>query len=70
MKIAICGAGIAGGTLACWLLKAGHEPFFVERAPALRRLRSRASRLTALPGMARLMLGAVVRDDLALPEYG
>jgi 2-polyprenyl-6-methoxyphenol hydroxylase-like FAD-dependent oxidoreductase len=36
MKIAICGAGIAGGTLAFWLMKAGHEPFLVERAPALR----------------------------------
>jgi len=36
MKIAICGAGIAGGTLAYWLLRAGHEPFLVERAPALR----------------------------------
>lgn len=36
MRIAICGAGIAGGTLAYWLLRAGHEPFLIERAPALR----------------------------------
>jgi 2-polyprenyl-6-methoxyphenol hydroxylase-like FAD-dependent oxidoreductase len=36
MKIAISGAGIAGGTLAYWLHKAGHEPLLIERAPALR----------------------------------
>jgi 2-polyprenyl-6-methoxyphenol hydroxylase-like FAD-dependent oxidoreductase len=36
MKVAICGAGIAGGTLAYWLSKAGHEPFLIERAPSLR----------------------------------
>jgi len=37
MKIAISGAGIAGATLAFWLLHAGHEPLLIERAPALRR---------------------------------
>lgn len=36
MKIAISGAGIAGATLAYWLLRAGHEPLMIERAPALR----------------------------------
>lgn len=36
MKILIVGAGIAGPTLAYWLLKAGHEPTLVERAPQLR----------------------------------
>lgn len=36
MKIAISGAGIAGATLAYWLLRAGHEPFLIERAPSLR----------------------------------
>jgi 2-polyprenyl-6-methoxyphenol hydroxylase-like FAD-dependent oxidoreductase len=36
MKIAISGAGIAGATLAYWLLRAGHEPLIIERAPALR----------------------------------
>lgn len=36
MKIAISGAGIAGATLAYWLLRAGHQPFMIERAPALR----------------------------------
>ncbi|MBS0521453.1 MAG: FAD-binding domain [Proteobacteria bacterium] len=36
MKIAISGAGIAGATLAYWLLHAGHEPLMIERAPALR----------------------------------
>ena len=30
------GAGIAGPTLAYWLLRAGHEPTLVERAPQLR----------------------------------
>jgi 2-polyprenyl-6-methoxyphenol hydroxylase-like FAD-dependent oxidoreductase len=37
MKVLIVGAGIAGPTLAYWLLRAGHEPTLVERAPALRR---------------------------------
>ena len=36
MKVAISGAGIAGGTLAYWLLRAGHEPIVIERAPAPR----------------------------------
>lgn len=36
MKVAISGAGIAGATLAYWLLSAGHEPLLIERAPALR----------------------------------
>ncbi|MBS0523509.1 MAG: FAD-binding domain [Proteobacteria bacterium] len=33
MKIAISGAGVAGPTLAYWLLRAGHEPTLIERAP-------------------------------------
>ncbi|GAA3605063.1 FAD-binding domain [Microlunatus ginsengisoli] len=37
MRILIVGAGIAGPTLAYWLLQAGHEPTLVERAPELRR---------------------------------
>lgn len=37
MRVLIVGAGIAGPTLAYWLLEAGHEPTLVERAPALRR---------------------------------
>ena len=36
MRIAISGAGIAGATLAYWLLEAGHEPVLIEEAPALR----------------------------------
>lgn len=36
MKIAISGAGIAGTTLAYWLLRAGHEPLIIERSKALR----------------------------------
>jgi 2-polyprenyl-6-methoxyphenol hydroxylase-like FAD-dependent oxidoreductase len=36
MKIAISGAGIAGPTLAYWLLRAGHEPTLIEQAPQLR----------------------------------
>lgn len=36
MKVAISGAGIAGGTLAYWLLRAGHEPILIEHAPSLR----------------------------------
>jgi 2-polyprenyl-6-methoxyphenol hydroxylase-like FAD-dependent oxidoreductase len=36
MKIAICGAGIAGPTLAHFLLRAGHEPMLIEAAPAFR----------------------------------
>jgi 2-polyprenyl-6-methoxyphenol hydroxylase-like FAD-dependent oxidoreductase len=36
MRIAISGAGIAGTTLAYWLLRAGHEPVLIEEAPVLR----------------------------------
>ena len=36
MKIAINGVGIAGPTLAWWLLENGHEPLLVEEAPRLR----------------------------------
>lgn len=36
MRIAISGAGIAGPTLAHWLLRAGHEPTLIERAPRFR----------------------------------
>ena len=36
MKIAISGAGIAGPTLAHWLLRTGHEPTLIEEAPAFR----------------------------------
>ena len=36
MKILVSGAGIAGPTLAHWLLRGGHEPVLVERAPAFR----------------------------------
>ncbi|SDB79734.1 2-polyprenyl-6-methoxyphenol hydroxylase [Raineyella antarctica] len=37
MKVLIVGAGIAGPTLAYWLLRAGHRPTLVEHAPELRR---------------------------------
>ena len=36
MRIIINGAGIAGPTLAYWLLKSGHEVLLVEQAPTLR----------------------------------
>jgi 2-polyprenyl-6-methoxyphenol hydroxylase-like FAD-dependent oxidoreductase len=36
MRVAICGAGIAGGTLAYWLLRAGHDVLLIEHAPSLR----------------------------------
>lgn len=36
MKILICGAGIAGPTLAYWLLQYGFEPTIIEAAPQLR----------------------------------
>jgi 2-polyprenyl-6-methoxyphenol hydroxylase-like FAD-dependent oxidoreductase len=36
MRVLIVGAGIAGPTLAYWLLRSGHRPTLVERAPALR----------------------------------
>src|ERR1700730_715581 len=35
-KILICGAGIAGPTMAYWLQRSGFEPTLIERAPALR----------------------------------
>jgi 2-polyprenyl-6-methoxyphenol hydroxylase-like FAD-dependent oxidoreductase len=37
VKVLIVGAGIAGPTLAYWLLQAGHLPTLVECAPQLRR---------------------------------
>ncbi len=37
MRTLIVGAGIAGPTLAYWLLRAGHQVTLVERAPELRR---------------------------------
>ncbi len=36
MKIAVSGAGVAGPTLAYWLLRTGHEPTLVEKAPHFR----------------------------------
>lgn len=36
MKVAISGAGIAGPTLAYWLLRYGHTPTLIESAPSLR----------------------------------
>lgn len=36
MKIAISGAGVAGPTLAYWLLLAGHQTTLIESAPSLR----------------------------------
>jgi 2-polyprenyl-6-methoxyphenol hydroxylase-like FAD-dependent oxidoreductase len=36
MKVIINGAGVAGPTLAYWLLRFGHEPVLVEEAPRLR----------------------------------
>lgn len=36
MKVAICGAGVAGPTLAHWLLRGGHEPVLVEQSPDFR----------------------------------
>ena len=36
MKIGICGAGVAGPTLAHFLLRAGHEPTLIERSPKFR----------------------------------
>lgn len=37
MDVLIVGAGVAGPTLAYWLLRAGHQPTLVEQAPQLRR---------------------------------
>lgn len=36
MKVAISGAGIAGPALAYWLMRTGHEPTIIERAPTFR----------------------------------
>lgn len=36
MRIAISGAGVAGTALAHWLLRTGHSPTLIERAPAFR----------------------------------
>jgi 2-polyprenyl-6-methoxyphenol hydroxylase-like FAD-dependent oxidoreductase len=36
MKVAICGAGVAGPTLAYFLARHGHTPTLIERAPELR----------------------------------
>lgn len=37
LRVAICGAGIAGPTLAYWLQRIGHQPTLIEKAPYLRR---------------------------------
>src|SRR5690349_23025749 len=37
MKVLVVGAGIAGPTLAYWLLRSGHQPTLVERSPQLPR---------------------------------
>lgn len=37
MRVAISGAGIAGPTLAHFLLRQGHQPLLIERAPEFRR---------------------------------
>lgn len=37
MKVLVVGAGIAGPTLAYWLLRAGHEVTLLEHSPELRR---------------------------------
>ena len=36
MRIAICGAGVAGTALAHWLYRTGHTPALIEQAPTLR----------------------------------
>jgi 2-polyprenyl-6-methoxyphenol hydroxylase-like FAD-dependent oxidoreductase len=36
MSVAICGAGIAGPTLAYWLCRGGHQPTLIERSAQLR----------------------------------
>lgn len=36
MRIGICGAGVAGPTLAFWLQRAGHEITLIEEAPSFR----------------------------------
>jgi 2-polyprenyl-6-methoxyphenol hydroxylase-like FAD-dependent oxidoreductase len=36
LRVLIAGAGIAGPSLALWLLRHGHEPTLIERAPAFR----------------------------------
>lgn len=36
LRVLICGAGIAGPSLAHWLIRYGHEPTLIERAPAFR----------------------------------
>ncbi|MCB0405418.1 MAG: FAD-dependent monooxygenase, partial [Bdellovibrionales bacterium] len=36
MKILISGTGVAGPSLAYWLIKSGHTPVLIEKAPALR----------------------------------
>lgn len=36
MKIGISGGGVAGPALAYWLLRCGHRPTLIERAPGLR----------------------------------
>lgn len=36
MKVAISGAGVAGLTLAYWLMRRGHSPTLIEAAPTLR----------------------------------
>ena len=63
LTVVISGAGIAGPTLAYWLLRRGHRPMLVERTPELRVGGHAVDiRGTALQVVERMRLDEVVRD--------
>lgn len=63
LPILISGAGIAGPTLAYWLVRRGHRPVLVERAPELRVGGHAVDiRGTALEVIERMGLDSAVRD--------
>lgn len=63
LTILISGAGIAGPTLAYWLVRRGHRPVLVERTPELRVGGHAVDiRGTALEVIERMGLASAVRD--------
>ena len=63
LEILISGAGIAGPTLAYWLVRRGHRPVLVERTPELRVGGHAVDiRGTALEVIERMGLDTAVRD--------
>lgn len=67
MRVLISGAGIAGPTLAYWLLRNGFTPMLIELLGIA--VRNLATRAMKIPAVAELTIGRSLRDDLIVPNY-